>query len=126
MARRTAGGGRGLAYAGVGATGGIRMMTSRESRLAQPPARTRIVAWNTCGRVVSRTISFLASTMKRTRLPGVTFLKPWSVMIKVHKDVVLADAYALDRDLADRSRSAVWWQVVVGLIVACAGTGCAP
>ena len=48
--------------------------------------------------------------------------KPWSVMIKVHKDVVLADAYALDRDLADRSRSAVWWQVVVGLIVACAGT----
>ena len=48
--------------------------------------------------------------------------KPWSVVIKVHKDVVLADAYALDRDLAERSSSAVWWQVVVGLIVACAGT----
>ena len=79
--QRTAGGRPGSAYAGVGATGGIRMMTSRESRLAQPPARTRIVAWNTCGRVVSRTISFFASTMKRTRLPGVTFLKPWSVMI---------------------------------------------
>jgi methyl-accepting chemotaxis protein len=47
--------------------------------------------------------------------------KPWSVMIKVHKDVVLADAYALDRS-GRRSRSAVWWQVVVGLIVACAGT----
>ena len=52
------------------------MITSRESRLAQPPARTRIVAWKTCGAVVSLRISFCAVTLKRTKPPGTTLEKP--------------------------------------------------
>jgi methyl-accepting chemotaxis protein len=48
--------------------------------------------------------------------------KPWSVMIKVSKDVVLADAYALDKDLSSRASTSAWWQVAVGLLVALGGT----
>lgn len=48
--------------------------------------------------------------------------KPWAVLIKVSKDVVLADAYALDKDLAGRSGAATGWQVLVGLLAALGGT----
>lgn len=48
--------------------------------------------------------------------------KPWSVMIKVSKDVVLADAYTLDKDLSSRASTSAWWQVAVGLLVALGGT----
>src|SRR3954449_9688326 len=55
--------------------GGTRMMTSRSSRSAQPPARILIVAWNICGTGSAGKESFFAAIVKRTSAPGTTPLK---------------------------------------------------
>ncbi|WP_040620066.1 methyl-accepting chemotaxis protein, partial [Rhodovulum sp. PH10] len=44
--------------------------------------------------------------------------KPWSVLIQVPQDVVLAEANALSANLAARAGSSTLWQLVVGLAVA--------
>jgi methyl-accepting chemotaxis protein len=41
--------------------------------------------------------------------------KPWSVMIRVKEETVLADAIALDKDLAAASRSTTIMQILAGL-----------
>ncbi|WP_145679139.1 methyl-accepting chemotaxis protein [Azospirillum brasilense] len=49
--------------------------------------------------------------------------KPWSVLIQVPKDIVLADANALGGALNDRAHSGMLWQVGVGLLVILAAVG---
>ncbi|MDW7554730.1 MULTISPECIES: methyl-accepting chemotaxis protein [Azospirillum] len=49
--------------------------------------------------------------------------KPWSVLIQVPKDIVLADANALGGALNDRADSGMLWQVGVGLLVIVAAVG---
>ncbi|WP_244670778.1 methyl-accepting chemotaxis protein [Rhodoplanes elegans] len=44
--------------------------------------------------------------------------KPWSVLIQVPHDVVLADARALTDALHARDTSTMVWQIIVGLVVA--------
>jgi methyl-accepting chemotaxis protein len=44
--------------------------------------------------------------------------RPWSVMISVPQDVVLAEAHALEGTLAERDRSSTLWQIGVGALVA--------
>ena len=41
--------------------------------------------------------------------------KPWSVMIRVKHDTVLADAIALDNELAAAGTTSTMWQILVGL-----------
>jgi len=41
--------------------------------------------------------------------------KPWSVMIQVPKKVILAEAMALDNQLAERGSSSAFWQIVAGV-----------
>lgn len=48
--------------------------------------------------------------------------KPWAVLIRVSKDVVLAEAYALDNNLAAQATAYTGWQVLVGLLAAVGGT----
>lgn len=43
--------------------------------------------------------------------------KPWSVMVKVPKAVVLSEAIMLDQDIQSRGNSNTTWQIVMGLIV---------
>jgi methyl-accepting chemotaxis protein len=49
--------------------------------------------------------------------------KPWSVLITVPKDVVLAEANHLGADLRDRAATSTLWQVLVGLLVALTAAG---
>ncbi|MDR3435854.1 methyl-accepting chemotaxis protein [Telmatospirillum sp.] len=49
--------------------------------------------------------------------------KPWSVLITVSRDVVLAQANQLSAALRDRSDQSIFWQVVVGLGVALIAIG---
>jgi methyl-accepting chemotaxis protein len=49
--------------------------------------------------------------------------KPWSILVTVPKDVVLADANTLSQALSDRNSSTVMWQVLVGLGVAVLAIG---
>jgi len=49
--------------------------------------------------------------------------KPWSVIIRVPAEVVLADANALSSDLSSQARMSALWQIGVGLLVALAGIG---
>jgi methyl-accepting chemotaxis protein len=44
--------------------------------------------------------------------------KPWSVLIEVPQDVVLADATKLGGELASRGQSSMIWQILVGVVVA--------
>jgi methyl-accepting chemotaxis protein len=46
--------------------------------------------------------------------------KPWSVLISVPKDVVMAEANQLTASLNERAQSSVLWQIVTGLAVAAA------
>jgi len=48
--------------------------------------------------------------------------KPWSVMIKVPQDVVLAQANLLDQDLQHNGIVSTMWQIMVGLVVTVAAT----
>jgi methyl-accepting chemotaxis protein len=48
--------------------------------------------------------------------------KPWSFMVKVPKDVVLAQAHQLDQELEHRGTTSTLWQVLVGLGVTIAAT----
>ncbi|GAB7080993.1 methyl-accepting chemotaxis protein [Megalodesulfovibrio paquesii] len=41
--------------------------------------------------------------------------KPWSVLIRVPADIVLADVHALNAELTNRARDSVYWQIGVGL-----------
>ncbi len=43
--------------------------------------------------------------------------RPWSVMIRISEDVVLAEAQALDVALEERGNAATMWQASVGIIV---------
>ncbi|EWY38328.1 chemotaxis protein [Skermanella stibiiresistens SB22] len=49
--------------------------------------------------------------------------KPWSVLVQVPQDVVMADAHALNDALSDRANNSAIWQVLVGLIVTLAAVG---
>ncbi len=60
--------------------------------------------------------TFAPITMGRTG-------KPWSVLIQVPKDLVLADAHALGDALNDRAGSSVLWQVAIGLVVTLVAVG---
>jgi methyl-accepting chemotaxis protein len=46
--------------------------------------------------------------------------KPWSVVVRVHKDVILADAYTLGDELKARHHSSAVWQGGVSLVIALA------
>lgn len=43
--------------------------------------------------------------------------RPWSVMIRISEDVILAEAHALDAALEERADSAAMWQTTVGIVV---------
>jgi methyl-accepting chemotaxis protein len=43
--------------------------------------------------------------------------RPWSVMIRISEDVILAEAHALEAALEERSAAATMWQGSVGVIV---------
>jgi methyl-accepting chemotaxis protein len=43
--------------------------------------------------------------------------KPWSVVVRVHKDIILAEAHALGTALADRGTSSAFWQAGVSLAI---------
>ncbi|MCW2247597.1 methyl-accepting chemotaxis protein [Azospirillum fermentarium] len=60
--------------------------------------------------------TFAPITMGRTG-------KPWSVLIQVPKDLVLADAYNLGVVLNGRAGSTVMWQIAVGLFVIVVAVG---
>ncbi|HXP96703.1 MAG TPA: methyl-accepting chemotaxis protein [Telmatospirillum sp.] len=49
--------------------------------------------------------------------------KPWSVLITVPKDVVLAEANLLGADLRERASQSVLWQVLVGFLVTVTAVG---
>ncbi|MFL9825779.1 methyl-accepting chemotaxis protein [Rhodoplanes sp. SY1] len=55
--------------------------------------------------------AFAPITMGRTG-------KPWSVLIQVPQDVVLADARTLTDALHARATTTTFWQIIVGLVVA--------
>ncbi len=44
--------------------------------------------------------------------------KAWSVMIKVHQDIVLSGVQKLERDMVSQNQSNTIWQVVVGIVIA--------
>ena len=44
--------------------------------------------------------------------------KPWSVLIEVPQEVVLADATKLGNELNERGDSSMMWQILVGIVVA--------
>ena len=44
--------------------------------------------------------------------------KSWSVMIKIHQDVVLANVHKLEADMIAQNHSSTVWQIVVGIVVA--------
>ncbi|WP_374487800.1 methyl-accepting chemotaxis protein [Zoogloea sp.] len=48
--------------------------------------------------------------------------RPWSVLVKVPKAVVLAQARQLDQDLQQRGTTNTLWQIVVGLGISAAAT----
>jgi methyl-accepting chemotaxis protein len=48
--------------------------------------------------------------------------KPWSVMVKVPKAVVLADARQLDDDMSHNGEVSALWQVAVGLLITALAT----
>ncbi len=43
--------------------------------------------------------------------------KPWSVMIKVQKEVILAEAYRLSNELTARGKSSATWQIGVSITI---------
>ncbi|MFZ5811157.1 MAG: methyl-accepting chemotaxis protein [Thermodesulfobacteriota bacterium] len=49
--------------------------------------------------------------------------KPWSVLIRVPVDVVLADVHSLNATLSERARQSTYWQIGVGLAVTLAAIG---
>ncbi|MBK1678812.1 chemotaxis protein [Rhodocyclus tenuis] len=48
--------------------------------------------------------------------------KPWTVLVKVPKNVILAQAQQLDQDIQQQGTTNALWQVFVGLAVAAAAT----
>ena len=48
--------------------------------------------------------------------------KPWSVMVKVPKNVVLAQAQQLDQDIQQRGTTNTLWQILVGLAITVVAT----
>ncbi len=46
---------------------------------------------------------------------------PWSVLVEVPRDVALAEAISLGRDLSARNDSAALWQIGVGIVVVALG-----
>ncbi|MEZ4600002.1 MAG: methyl-accepting chemotaxis protein [Syntrophotaleaceae bacterium] len=44
--------------------------------------------------------------------------KPWSMVLRVHQDVILAEAHALGADLASRHASSALWQGIVSIVIA--------
>ncbi len=47
---------------------------------------------------------------------------PWSVIIEVPRSVAMADATALVSSLSDRNRADMMFQIIVGVVIAAAGT----
>jgi methyl-accepting chemotaxis protein len=48
--------------------------------------------------------------------------KPWSVMVKVPKNVVLAQANQLDQDILNQTNTSMLWQILVGLAITAVAT----
>lgn len=48
--------------------------------------------------------------------------KPWSVMVKVPKNVVLAQANQLDQDILNQTNTSMRWQILVGLAITAVAT----
>lgn len=43
--------------------------------------------------------------------------KPWSVLIQVPKNIILAEALALDNQMTERGSSSAYWQIAAGVLV---------
>jgi methyl-accepting chemotaxis protein len=71
-------------------------------------------AWTALSTTSGLMVSYAPIKLGRTN-------KPWSVLIRVPKDVVMADAKAMETTLAERARDSVLWQIGVGTAVTLIG-----
>lgn len=49
--------------------------------------------------------------------------KPWSVLLRLHKDVVLQEAKVLADEMSSQSKSTLFWQILVGVLVGVLAVG---
>ncbi|HML56696.1 MAG TPA: cache domain-containing protein, partial [Solidesulfovibrio magneticus] len=101
---------------------GLVVANSEDAKAVGQPLRSLIPnGWEDVVKIVQHGEALVDVGKNEGRMRALSPIKlgrtdrPWAVLIRVHPDIVLAEAHALDADMAAQGKEAAWWQVVVGL-----------